>query len=109
MQMLVDGKMALAAGRQISAFDGEISGTNSYIYGTDYRLGDKVELIDRDGESSHMRVTEVILSMDEAGTKAYPTLEWLQTATPGTWSALTSDSTWDSQTTATWADPDPIT
>jgi Siphovirus ReqiPepy6 Gp37-like protein len=65
---------ALANHNYVKAIDGEISPVNQYIYGTDYGLGDVIELQGLTGVISQARVTEYIRSEDATGEKAYPTI-----------------------------------
>lgn len=108
LQMLVDGRGALANSRRVLGFDGEISKVDSYEYGVHYELGDVVELRSDNGEESHMRVTEQILVSDVSGERSYPTLTFLETATPGTWLSAAGDKTWSEMTTETWATADSL-
>jgi len=56
-----------------SAFDGEIDPTVLFIYGTDYFLGDIVQIRNEYGLESRSRVSELILSQDKTGNNVYPT------------------------------------
>jgi Siphovirus ReqiPepy6 Gp37-like protein len=89
------GRNELAGYREIYAFDGEISQTSRYIYGTDYNLGDLVEERNPDGFANYMLVTEQIFISDSAGERSYPSLTLSQSITPGTWMALPTAEHWD--------------
>jgi hypothetical protein len=54
--------------------DGETSPISEYKYGTDYKMGDILELESFTGALSKARVTEFIRSQDSNGEKAYPTI-----------------------------------
>jgi hypothetical protein len=72
-----EGSKALLDKATISAFDGEIINSKSFVYGKDYFLGDIVSLEDDyilDANST-ARVVEFIRSDDAGGKKYYPTLQ----------------------------------
>jgi hypothetical protein len=56
------------------AVDGEVVPQSPYKYGTDYFLGDVIELQGASGIVQKARVTEYIRSQDTTGEKAYPTV-----------------------------------
>jgi hypothetical protein len=87
--MTQKGAEALGKARNLIVFDGELSPTNQYVYGTDYNLGDLVELRNDSGTSSVMRVTEQIFVSDKEGSRAYPTLTLFEVVTSGSWSGIT--------------------
>lgn len=73
--LVEQGKTSLAEARRTAMFDGSINQDLSpYVYGVDYRLGDKVHLVGDYGLDSVARVTEYIRSEDANGVKSYPTL-----------------------------------
>jgi hypothetical protein len=61
----------------VKMVDGEIVSTNRLKYGSDYYLGDIIEVQGHSGIIQTARVLEYIRSQDSAGEKAYPTLEML--------------------------------
>jgi hypothetical protein len=83
------------------AFDGEIQQNSQYKYGTDYHLGDMVEMRSGDGLTNQMRVTEQIFVSDAEGERSYPTLSLSRFITPGTWLGWDFDKTWADYTTVT--------
>jgi Siphovirus ReqiPepy6 Gp37-like protein len=89
------GKEELAKCREIYAVDGEIPQYQSYVYGTDYQLGDLVEEIGPDGFSSSMIVTEQIFISDEEGNRSYPTLMLSAAVSPGSWRSRPVDEHWN--------------
>jgi hypothetical protein len=99
------GREELSKVRNFQGLDGEVNQASQYKYGTDYQLGDIVELRGKDGVSSNMRVTEQIFVSDEEGERSYPTLSIRQLVTPGSWLAegTTQWIDYDDNTTA-WAD-----
>ena len=88
------GIEALVTTQDIFVIDGEISQNSQYIYGTDYFLGDFVDMRDDTGAINHMRVIEQIFTDDSNGEKAYPTLATEMLIAPGTWAALDATLTW---------------
>lgn len=58
----------------IQAVDGQVSSKIDYKFGTDYYLGDVVELEGFSGFFSKARITEYIRSQDQFGEQEYPTL-----------------------------------
>lgn len=65
---------ALANNNYVKLLDGEVVPQNVYAYGTDYRLGDIVELRGLTDTSQQARITEYIRSEDVTGKRSYPTL-----------------------------------
>lgn len=102
--MIQRGYQELAKNRQLSAFDGEVSQTSSYVYGTDYNLGDLVEMQNVDGVSNSMQVTEQIIVSDENGDRSYPTLALNQFVIPGSWIDQPPSKRWVDFTTERWTD-----
>jgi hypothetical protein len=85
LKMIYKGYEELAKVRPVIAFDGEISQHSQYIYGTDYVLGDIVELRNSDNYVTYMRVTEQIFVSDEEGDRMYPTLSIVPFDESGSW------------------------
>lgn len=98
------GREELAKYRAISAFDGEINPNSRYKYGTDYYLGDLIEMRNVDGVTNHMRVTEQIFVSDAQGERTYPTLTAELFIENGTWLAWETNQQWSELTTDHWAD-----
>ena len=69
-----NAKDALANHNYIQALDGETSPNSDYKYGTDYGLGDLIELEGITGAISKARITEYIRSEDVTGEREYPTI-----------------------------------
>jgi hypothetical protein len=68
------GKDALANNNYSRLLTGQIVPQNGYSYGTDYNLGDIVELRGPSATAQKARITEYIRSQDPTGENAYPTL-----------------------------------
>lgn len=98
------GQEELAKQRSFSAFDGEISQNGAYRYGTDYYLGDLVEMRNVDGVTNFMRVTEQIFVSDGEGERSYPTLSVNLFIDTGTWLSFEATKQWiDMGETEYWA------
>ena len=69
-----NAKDALANHNYIRSIDGKTSPISDYRFGTDYFLGDLIELEGLTGAVSKARITEYIRSQDKTGEKAYPTI-----------------------------------
>lgn len=96
------GMEALAQSRILQGFDGQIPQAGSYVYGTNYELGDLVEKRSDKGTISQMRVTEQIFISDKTGERSYPTLTVDSLVTAGSWDAVAPNRNWDSYTTEVW-------
>jgi hypothetical protein len=89
------GYDALRANRASQMFDGEVNQYGSFVYESDYFLGDLVEVRNKYGVISYKRVTEQIFSSDENGERSYPTLSADLFAGSGDWLELDGDQrTW---------------
>ena len=55
-------------------FDGTIDLTGSYVYGTDFNLGDIVQMEDMFGNTSRVQIVEMTFSENLSGTAMYPRL-----------------------------------
>jgi len=67
----------LAKVKELTDFSGEILAGNSYKYGIDYSLGDKVTVINEYGIRGTAVISEITEVEDETGYSIYPTLsEW---------------------------------
>jgi hypothetical protein len=89
------GTEELAKSRRLSAFDGELSQSSRYKYGTSYNLGDHVELQNGSGAVSTMQVTEQIFVSDKEGERSYPTLSLVSFAVEGSWNEWPPSEAWD--------------
>ena len=70
------GIEALAEYGTTVSFEGEVEPNHSYKYGTDYFLGDIVQVVNIYGISARARITEVIETFDENGYSIIPTFEY---------------------------------
>lgn len=69
-----NAKDALANHNYIRSIDGKTSPISDYEFGTDYFLGDIIELEGVTGEIAKAQITEFIRSHDKTGEKSYPTI-----------------------------------
>lgn len=68
------GKEHLTEYPKIYAFEGEVETiSTTFVYGTDYWLGDIVQVADEFGYGDSVRVTEIIFSQDSNGISIVPT------------------------------------
>lgn len=75
-QMLYErARLDLRKNVGFSTFDGETDSTSQFKYGTDFNLGDIVQLEDAYGNGGRARVTEFVTSENLAGIKMFPTFE----------------------------------
>lgn len=103
-KMIQKGKEVLAQSRRFQGFDGEINQNSSWKYGTDYHLGDLVEVRNETGAANSMQVTEQIFVCDKEGERSYPTLTIRQYINPGSWASMPAEVDWDDMTTEEWDD-----
>jgi len=97
------GNEELAKYRVYQAFDGEISRSSQYKYGTHYNLGDIVEMRNLSGVTNNMRVTEQIFVSDREGERSYPTLSLNTFINTGSWLSWLNNKVWSELTTEEWA------
>lgn len=67
------GREELGKHKRVKAFDGALTGLDSFVYNLHYNLGDIVTLVDVAGRREKVRVSEYIFTQDETGTRDYPT------------------------------------
>lgn len=99
------GYEELAKNRTYQAFDGEISQSSQYTYGTHYNLGDVVEVRNVDGVTNYMRVTEQIFVDDKEGERSYPTLTLNTFINTGSWLSWDNNKAWidfDADLSSVW-------
>lgn len=94
----------LATHQPTDMFDGEVQVQSEYTYEVDYRLGDIVEVRDKEGATAYKRVTEQIFVCDEEGERAYPTLSAGVFERVNTWASIAEDWTWSDYNDETWED-----
>lgn len=72
-QLYEKGKEALIANQFVESYDAQINPRPIYIYGTDYKLGDVIQISNDFGLESVSRVSEYIRSYSTSGIDSYPT------------------------------------
>lgn len=71
------GDERLAESKTLTAFEGEVEGNNTYVYKTDYFIGDIVQIKNEFGIERAVRIVEVIESFNDEGHSIIPTFEYL--------------------------------
>lgn len=56
-------------------FDADMSPNGQFIYGTDYFIGDVVQVQNKYGQKGRCRITEIVMSRDGSGSEFTPTFE----------------------------------
>lgn len=67
------GQKDLDANKYAKTFEGEVDATQGFVYGTDFYLGDIVQVENEYGMEGPSLVSEIIWSEDSDGYKCYPT------------------------------------
>lgn len=73
--LIAQGNEALAEAVATQAFSGTIEPSTNFIFGTDYQIGDIVQITNEYGISTAARIVEMIESWDENGYNCTPTLD----------------------------------
>lgn len=69
------GEEELAKLKTLTAFEGEVEAENTYLYKTDYFIGDIVQIKNEFGIERAVRIVEVIESFNDEGHSVIPTFE----------------------------------
>lgn len=77
-QLQQRGKEILAENVEVVSFEGEAETTTTYKFGTDFFMGDIVQVANEYGHEGKARILEIVFSEDESGYSAYPTFETIQ-------------------------------
>ncbi len=72
-----EGLLSLIESQPAASFDGKVDYSTTYVYGTDFFLGDIVQVANEYGLGSKSRVTEIIFSEDLSGTDVIPTFDMM--------------------------------
>lgn len=78
-QLEQKGKEVLADTDVTVVFEGEIEASIQYIYGQDFFMGDVVQVVNDYGKEASSRITELIVSQDQAGERITPTFSAFET------------------------------
>lgn len=76
--LLQRGILNLIENQASASFDGKVDPTTNYVYGSDFFLGDIVQIENEYGLRGRTRVTEVVFSEDLSGRDIYPTFEMIE-------------------------------
>ena len=71
------GRKNLAEHTGATAFEGEVEATRLFKYGTDFFLGDIVQIANEYGHETSACITELVTSENEEGFSVYPTFQIL--------------------------------
>lgn len=74
-------ELTIPSNRMTKEFSAEIGYNTNFKYGSDYKIGDIVEVHDSYGYYDSVRVKEFIISDDQTGIKAYPVFESVEAST----------------------------
>ena len=77
-QLKERGTTKLTEHVEIKTFEGKCDTTMMYKVGTDYLVGDIVQLEDEYGRTSKSRITEIVYSENSSGFEMYPTFTTIQ-------------------------------
>lgn len=72
------GRYTLQDNSRVKNFEGEVDAVRMFVYGTDFFIGDVVQISNEYGIEGSARVMEFIKSDDASGSKAYPTFQAIQ-------------------------------
>ena len=72
-QLQSRGQEYLAEVQPFKAFEGQVEASTNFIFGEDYFLGDKVQVMNEYGIGSSARIVEIIDAEDEIGRTVVPT------------------------------------
>ena len=72
-QLQSRGLEKLAELQGLKLFEGEVEAETNFIYGVDYFLGDKVQVVNEYGIGASARIVEIIDAEDETGRTVMPT------------------------------------
>lgn len=68
-----EGDLELSETLTTTAFEGEIEATRQYVYGSDFYIGDIVQVVNEFDMTSHSRISEVVWCHDLNGISITPT------------------------------------
>ena len=72
-QLASRGEDKLSEMKDTTMFEGEVEASTNFVHGTDYFLGDKVQIINEYGIGAAARIVEIIDSEDGSGRTVVPT------------------------------------
>lgn len=74
-QLKQRGDEELSKNKETVSFEGQVDSTATYFYGSDYYLGDIVQVANEFGNQATSRVVEYVRCQDENGIDTYPTFD----------------------------------
>lgn len=74
-QLEVQGLIDLLNNSYVTAFEGEMDTTRTFIFGRDFFMGDIVQMTNEYGMEARSRVVELVRSLSPNGIETYPTFE----------------------------------
>lgn len=74
-QLKSRGSEKLKENSYIKVFDGSVETTRLYKYGSDFFMGDIIQMVNEFGITSRSRIVELVRSQDKSGINVYPSLE----------------------------------
>lgn len=74
-QLKQRGEEDLSKNKATNSFEGQVDSNATYFYGSDYYLGDIVQVVNEYGCESRSRITEYVRSQNESGIETYPTFD----------------------------------
>jgi hypothetical protein len=69
------GQLVLSENQAVSSFEGEIDQSKTYAFGSEFFIGDIVQVVNEYGIAAKTRVVEFTISVNMSGILAYPTFE----------------------------------
>lgn len=72
-QLAQRGVEDLSFNTYTQSFEGQVETTKMFVYGTDFFMGDIVQIANEYGQESTARVIEIVTSQDTTGYSVYPT------------------------------------
>lgn len=72
------GTESLAEYQSTTSFEGEVEATIMFKYGTDFFIGDIVQIANEYGHEGRAYISEIVMSQSESGVSIYPTFKTIQ-------------------------------
>lgn len=72
------GTEKLSEYKTVTSFEGEVEATRMFKYGTDFFIGDIVQIANEYGHEGNAYISEFIMSQSESGVSMYPTFKTIQ-------------------------------
>lgn len=72
------GEESLAEYPSVTSFEGEVEATIMFKYGTDFFIGDIVQIANEYGHEGRAYISEIVMSQSTSGVSIYPTFKTIQ-------------------------------